>query len=157
MSFLPFAAMVLVAAGLLALFLPSKQLLLLGIAAAGGIVGKVLVDWWTLANVPGEVYQIRYILTALPLLCALAAILGYRWPRQAWQWGLVPFLATAVWNVAGPYSTVKWGNLGPIPYLFSFYVAALAAIPAIIAAELAAYAARRHQQRENDRPTTLAE
>jgi hypothetical protein len=103
------------------------------------------------------VYQIRYILTALPLLCALAAILGHRWPRQAWQWGLVPFLATAVWNVAGPYSTVKWGNLGPIPYLFSFYVAALAAIPAIIAAELAAYAARRHQQRENDRPTTLVE
>jgi hypothetical protein len=46
---------------------------------------------------------------------------------------------------AGPYSTVKWGNLGPIPYVFSFYVAAWAAIPAIIAAELAAYTARRRR------------
>ena len=145
MSFLPFAAIVLVAAGLLALFLPSKQLLLLGIATAVGIVAEVLVDWWTPANAPGEVYQIRYILTVLPALCALAAILGYLWPRKAWQWGLVPFLATAVWNVAGPYSTVKWGNLGPIPYVFSFYVAAWAAIPAIIAAELAAYTARRRR------------
>ena len=83
------------------------------------------------------------MLTALPALCALAAISGYRWPRQAWQWGVAPFLATAVWNVAGPYAAVSWGNLGPIPYLFPFYLAALAAIPAIIAAEVAAYVARR--------------
>jgi hypothetical protein len=143
MSLLPFAASVPVAAGLLALFLPSKQLLLLGIAFAAGIVAETLVDWWTPADAPGEVYQIRYILTVLPSLCAVAAILGYLWPRKAWQWGLVPFLAAAVWNVAGPYSTVRWGNLGPIPFVFSFYVAAWTAIPAIIAAELAAYIARR--------------
>jgi hypothetical protein len=143
MSLLAFAASVLVAAGLLALFLPSKQLFLLGIAFVAGIVAETLVDWWTPANAPGEVYQIRYLLTVLPSLCALAAILGYQWPRKAWQWGLVPFLATAVWNVAGPYSTVRWGNLGPIPFVFPFYVAAWTAIPAIIAAELAAYIARR--------------
>ena len=143
MSLLPFAAIFLVAAGLLALFLPSKQVLLLGMAAILGIVAEVLVDWWTPAKTPGEVYQIRYMLTALPALCALAAISGYRWPRQAWQWGVAPFLATAVWNVAGPYAAIKWGNLGPIPYLFPFYLAGLAAIPAIIAAELAAYIARR--------------
>lgn len=41
---------------------------------------------------------------------------------------------------------LTWGNLGPIPYLFPFYLAALAAIPAIIAAELAAYVARRRQR-----------
>ncbi|MGH6708745.1 MAG: hypothetical protein ACREEK_07210 [Bradyrhizobium sp.] len=146
MSFLPFATIVLVAAGVLALFLPPKQLLLLGLAAAMGIAAKVLVDWSMPANVPGEVYQIRYILTALPLLCVLAAILGYLWPWKAWQWGVAPFLATAVWSVAGPYATVRWGNLGPIPYLFPFYVATLAAVPAIIAAELAAYVARRRQR-----------
>lgn len=143
MSLLPFAASVLVAAGLLALFLPSKKLLLLGIAFVAGIVAQILFDWWTPKNAPGEVYQIRYVLTVLPSLCALAAMLGYLWPRKAWQWGLVPFLATAIWNVAGPYSTVSWGNLGPIPFVFPFYVAALTAIPAVIAAELAAYIARR--------------
>ncbi len=145
MSFLPFAIFVLAVSGLLALFLPLKQVLLIGVAAAAGIFTEVLVDWWTSAR--GEAYQIRYILTVLPSLCALAAILGYLWPWKAWQWGLVPFLATAIWNVAGPYATVKWSNLGPIPYVFPFYGAALAAIPAIIVAELAAYAARR--QRNN--------
>jgi hypothetical protein len=143
---LPFAAGFLVVAGLLALFLPSKQVLLLGMAAILGIVAEVLVDWWTPAKTPGEVYQIRYMLTALPALCALAAVLGYRWPRKAWQWGVTPFLATAVWKVAGPYATVQWGNLGPIPYFFPFYIAALAAIPAMTAAELAAYVARRRQK-----------
>jgi hypothetical protein len=143
---LPFAAILLGAAALLALFLPSKRVLLLGIAAVLGVVAQALVDWWTPAKTPGEVYQIRYMLTALPVLCALAAVLGYLWPRKAWQWGLAPFLATAVWNVAGPYATLRWGNLGPIPYLFPFYIAALAAIPAITAAELAAYVARRRQK-----------
>jgi hypothetical protein len=141
----------LVVVGLLALFLPSKQLRLLGIAAAAGIVAQVVLDWWTPANATAEVYQIRYVLTVLPALCALAAILGYLWPRKAWQWGLAPSLAAAVWNVAGPYSTVKWGNLGPIAFVFPFYAAAAAAIPAITAAELAAYAARRRQRLGNDR------
>ena len=146
MSLLPFAAIFLGAAALLALFLPWKQALLLGMAAILGIVAQALVDWWTPAKTPGEVYQIWYMLTALPALCALAAVLGYRWPRKAWQWGLAPFLATAVWNVAGPYAALRWGNLGPIPYVFPFYIAALAAIPAIAAAELAAYVARRRQR-----------
>lgn len=157
MSLLTFAATVLAVAGLLALFLPPKQLLLLGMAVAGGIAAQVLVDAWTPANAPGETYQIKYILTALPALCALAATLGYLWPRKAWQWGLTPFLAGAIWNVAGPYSTLGWGNLGPIPYLFSFYGAALAAIPAIAAAEFAAFAARRRQRARKDQPPASAE
>jgi hypothetical protein len=148
-SLLPFAVTFLVAAGLLALFLPSKHVRLLGLAAAMGVIAQLLVEWWTPAKTPGEVYQIRYMLTALPVLCAFAAMLGYLRPRQAWQWGLAPFLATAVWNVAGPYAELKWGNLGPIPYLFPFYLAALAAIPAITAAELAAYIARRRQKAQS--------
>jgi hypothetical protein len=44
------------------------------------------------------------------------------------------------------YATIRRDNLGPISYLFPFYIAALAAIPAITAAELAAYIARRRQK-----------
>jgi hypothetical protein len=140
MSLLPFAIFILAAAGLLALFLPSKQVLLIGLAAASGIFADVLVDWWTRGA-----YQTRYILTVLPFLCALAAFLGYLWPWKAWQWGLVPFLAAAIWNVAGPYATASSGNLGPFSYVFTFYAAAWAAIPAIIVAELAACIARRRR------------
>ena len=50
MSLLPFAVTFAVAAGLLALFLPSKQVLLLCIAAATGIVAEVLLGWWTPAK-----------------------------------------------------------------------------------------------------------
>ena len=147
MAFPSFAIFVLATAGLLALFLPAKQVLLIGVAAAAGIFADVLVDWWTKGA-----YQTGYMLAALPFLCALAAFLGYLWPWQAWQWGLVPFLAAAFWTVAGPYATVSWGNLGPIPFVFPFYVAAWAAIPAIIAAELAAYIARRRSSpgRQNE-------
>jgi membrane-bound metal-dependent hydrolase YbcI (DUF457 family) len=56
-SLLPFAAILLGAAALLALFLPSKRVLLLGIAAVLGVVAQALVDWWTPAKTPGEVYQ----------------------------------------------------------------------------------------------------
>ena len=120
MSSLPFAVTFLAAAGLLALFLPSKQVLLLGLAAATGIVAEVLVDWWTPAKTPGEVYQIRYMLTALPALCALAAVLGYRWPHQAWQWGLAPFLATAVWKSRAPTQHSDGATLGRSPICFRF-------------------------------------
>jgi hypothetical protein len=54
--------------------------------------------------------------------------------------------ARAGWHVVGPYATVRWDNLGPISHLFPFYIAALAAIPAITAAELATYIARRRQK-----------
>ena len=49
------------------------------------------------------------------------------------------------WHVAGQYATVRWGNLGPIRYLFPLYIAALAAILTMTAAELAAYIARRQK------------
>jgi len=141
MSFLPFAIFVLAAAGLLALFLPSKQVLLIGIATAAGIVADVLLHWSVPA--PGDAYQIKFMLIASVPLYALAAVLGHVWPWKAWQWGLIPFLAAALWNVAGPYATVHWGNLGPIPYVFPFYVAVWASLPAIVVAELAAYFGRR--------------
>jgi hypothetical protein len=80
-SLLPFAVTFLVVAGLLALFLPSKHMLLLGLAAAMGVIAQLLVEWWTPAKTPGEVYQIRYMLTALPVLCAFAAMIGGRGRR----------------------------------------------------------------------------
>ena len=147
MSLLPFAVTFVVVAGLLALFPPSKQVLLLGLAAAMGIVAQILVEWWTPAKTPGEVYQIRYMLTALPALCALAAILGYRRPRQG--------VAVGRCTVSGYrglecYGTVCGARMGQ-PRADPLFVSvlphpALAAIPAIIAAELAAHIARRRQK-----------
>ena len=135
-----FAIFVVATAALLALFLPFKQVLLIVLAGAAGILTDVFGDWLIPAK---GAYQLRYLQLALPLLCALAAVLGYLWPWKAWQWGLVPFLALAIWQVAGPYATVHWGNLGPIPFVFPFYTAVLTAIPAMIAAELAAYVSRQ--------------
>jgi hypothetical protein len=137
-----FAATCFFVFGFLALCLPRRHVLLLGIAALAGIVAFVLVEWLVS---PRDVWN-TFLVTAVPALCVVSAILGYVWPRKAWQWGLTPFLALAIWQVLGPYSNVKWGNLGPIPYVFPFYTAVLLAIPAIIAAEVAAYIARRRQK-----------
>ena len=137
-----FAAAVFFVFAILAPFLSRRHMHLLGLAALAGIVAPVLVEWLVS---PRDVWK-TFLVTAVPALCVVSAILGYVWPRKAWQWGLTPFLAHAIWQVLGPYSTVKWGNLGPIPYVFPFYSAVLLAIPAIIAAEVAAYIARRRQK-----------
>ena len=136
-----FAAVVFIVVAILALFLPRRYLLLLGSAALAGIVAFVLVKWIVF---PRD--DVTTLLVTVPILCVVSAILGYVWPRKAWQWGLMPFLAQAIWLVMGPYSNLKWGNLGPIPYVFPFYMAVLFAIPAMIAAEVAAYLARRRLQ-----------
>ena len=133
-----FAATCFFVFGFLALCLPRRHVLLLGTAALAGIVAFVLVKWLAPSR--------DAFVTAVPALYVMSAILGYVWPRKAWQWGLTPFLAQAIWGVLGPYSDVKWGNLGPLPYVIPFYGAALFAIPAIIAAEVAAYIARRRQK-----------
>ena len=114
-------------AAILALFLPRRQLLLLGIAAVAGIVAPALFDW----RASQGVVQVIYLISAL---CVVSA-----------QWGLMPFLADAIWHVLGPYSTAASGNLGPIPYIFPFYSAVLMAILPIVAAELAAHFTRRRQ------------
>jgi len=128
-----FAATVFIVVAILALFLPRRHVLLLCAAALAGIVAFVLVEWLLS---PRNAY---FFVISAPALYALSAILGYVWPRKAWQWGLEPFLAQAIWQVLGPYSTVVWSNLGPIPYVFPFYSAVLIAIPAMIAAEVAAW------------------
>jgi hypothetical protein len=137
-AWLAFTVTALALAAILALFLPRRQLLLLGIAAVAGIVAPVLFDW----RAPRGDVQVIYLISAL---CVVSAILSYLWPWKAWQWGLMPFLADAIWYVLGPYSTVAWSNLGPIPYIFPFYSAVLMAILPIVAAELAAYFTRRRQ------------
>jgi hypothetical protein len=128
-----FAATVFIVVAILALFLPRRHVLVLCAAALAGIVAFVLVEWLVS---PRNAY---FFVISAPALYALSAILGYVWPRKAWQWGLAPFLAQAIWQVLGPYSTVVWSNLGPIPYVFPFYSAVLIAIPAMIAAEVAAW------------------
>ncbi len=140
-AWVAFTVTALALAAILALFLPRRQVLLLGIAAVAGIVATMLFDWRTAPLHSYVVDQMTYI----SALCVVSAILGYLWPWKAWQWGLTPFLADATWQVLGPYSTVAWGNLGPIPYIFPFYSAVLLAILPIVAAELAAYFTRRHQ------------
>ena len=138
-AWVAFTVTALALAAILALFLPRRQLLLLGIAAVAGIVATMLFDWRVPQRHSEVMYQMIYLFSAL---CVVSAILGYLWPWKAWQWGLVPLLGDAIWQVVGPYSTAGWGNLGPIPYIFPFYSAVLLAIPLIFAAELAAYIAR---------------
>src|ERR1043166_6684005 len=140
-AWIAFIVPALALAAIAALFLPRRQLLLLATAAAAGIIAAILFDW---RAAPGHSYvgQLIYLIAAV---CVVAAILSYLWPRKAWQWGLVPFLADAVWQVLGPYSTVAWGQLGPIPYIFPFYSAVLLAIAPIVTSELVAYFARRRQ------------
>ena len=137
-AWVAFTATALALAAILALFLPRRQLLLLGIAAVAGIVAPVLFDW----RASQGVVQVIYLISAL---CVVSAILSYLWPWKAWQWGLMPFLADAILHVLGPYSRVGPSGLGPIPYIFPFYSAVLMAILPIAAAELAAYFTRRHQ------------
>jgi hypothetical protein len=137
-AWVAFTVTALALAAILALFLPRRQLLLLGIAAVAGIVAPVLFDW----RASHGAVQVVYL---IPALCVVSAILSYLWPWKAWQWGLMPFLADALWYVLGPYSTVAPSNLGPIPYIFPFYSAVLMAILPIVVAELTAYFTRRHQ------------
>ena len=140
-AWVAFTVTALALAAILALFLPRRQLLLLGIAAAAGITATMQFDWRA-AALHSYMDRMIYLISAL---CVVSAILSYLWPWKAWQWGLVPFLADAIWQLLGPYSTVAWGKLGPIPYVFPFYSAVLLAILPIVAAELAAYFTRRRQ------------
>ena len=137
-AWVAFTATALAFGAILALFVPRRQLLLLAVAAVAGIVAPVLFEW----RASQGVVQVIYLISAL---CVVSAILSYLWPWKAWQWGLMPFLADALWQVMGPYSTAHWGRLGPIPYIFPFFSAVLMAILPIAAAELAAYLTRRHQ------------
>ena len=133
-----FTVTALALAAILALFLPRQQLLLLGIAAAAGILASVLFDW----RASQGYAQVIYVISTL---CVVSAILGYPWPWKAWQWGLMPFVADAIWRVLGPYSHVGSGKLGPIPYIIPFYGAVLMALLPMVVAELVAYCARRRQ------------
>lgn len=139
-SWVSFAVAMFGLAAMLALFVPHRQLLLLGIAAVAGIVAPILFDW----RASQGATQVIYLIASL---CVVSAILSHLWPRKAWQWGLVPFLADAIWQVVGPYSTVAPGNLGPLSYFLPFYSAVLMAILPMAVAELAAYFTRRRQAR----------
>jgi len=67
---------------------------------------KALVDWsW-------------YRATGMPIICLLAAALGFLEPRHAWRWGLLPIIVVPPW--------VLWrsggnGALWPIFFIMFLY------------------------------------
>ena len=93
-AWVAFTATALAFGAILALFVPRRQLLLLAVAAVAGIVAPVLFEW----RASQGVVQVIYLISAL---CVVSAILSYLWPWKAWQWGLMPFLADALWQVMG--------------------------------------------------------
>lgn len=123
------------------------KLFYVGTAALAGIVAIVLVGWGTGCRMDGctteetEAFRFWYWLAATPALCIVAAVLGYRSPRKAWVWGLLPLAAQWVWDVPG--SSVGTGNMGPFAHVVVLVMYALSAIPSIIAAEIAAHVSRR--------------
>ena len=69
-AWVAFTATALALAAILALFVPRRQLLLLGIAAVAGIIAPALFDW----RASQGVVQVIYLISAL---CVVSAILGY--------------------------------------------------------------------------------
>ena len=129
-----------------------------GTATLAGILAIVLVrrstgctvDVCTTAEM--EAFRLWYWLAATPALCIVAAALGYRSPRKAWIWGLLPLAAQWLWDVPG--SSVGTGNMGPVAHLVVLIMYALSAIPSVIAAEIAAYVSRRKRMAEQPVPSS---
>jgi hypothetical protein len=97
-SWFAFAVAALALVAILALFLSRRHVLLLSIAAAAGIIATMQFDWRA-APLHSYVYKMTLMILAVSVV---SAILGYLSPSKAWQWGLVPFLADAIWQVWGP-------------------------------------------------------
>ena len=71
-----------------------------------------------------------YFLIGIPVVCMVAAGLGFVEPRKPWRWGLIPLMAQAVWMVV----TQGVGNLLPL----GLVVFGVLAIPSMITAWLGA-------------------
>jgi len=130
----------------------SAKVFYVGTAALAGIVAIVLVrrgtgctvDVCTTAEM--EPFRFWYWLVATPALCIVSAALGYRSPRRAWIWGLLPLAAQWLWDLPG--SSVGAGNMGPFAHVVVLIMYVLSAIPSVIAAESAAYVSRRKRMAE---------
>ena len=79
-----------------------------------------------------------YFSVGVPLVCVLAATLGFVEPRKTWRWGVAPIAGQLVYMLL----MVGVGNLLPVGLI----VFAVLSIPPVIAAWLGAVIARRSQR-----------
>lgn len=111
----------------------SKESWLYGIAALSGIAVWVLVST---ASGQREAWDSEwYFLVGIPVVCVVAAGLGYVQPNRPWRWGVAPILAQAVWM----FTTQGFGNLWPIG-MVAFVVFA---IPSVVTAWLGAFVGKK--------------
>lgn len=114
-------------------------------AYALAIGGGVLL-WVATMAVGGrrEAWDSRlYWIAAYPLAIALAAWLGYRFPRRAWRWGLAIMLGQAVMLAV---TSLEFGML-PL----GFIVFAILALPLVAVAVLVAWSVARLERRRRPR------
>jgi len=116
-----------------------NTLLFIGMALAG-VLAIALVAWNTDSL---AAFRAWYWLAAIPAICIMSAVLGYRIPRHAWRWGVAPLLGQWLWEVLASGAQIGTGNLGPFAQVVVFVAYALTAIPCIAAAEIGAFLSRR--------------
>jgi len=118
------------------------RVLSFALAALAGLLAIIVVEHSTGSI---EAFRLWYWLAAMPALCIVSAILGYANPHHAWRWGVIPLLAQWLWQLYGEESQIGTGNLGPFAHVVIFAMYVLAAVPCVLAAEIAAYFARKHR------------
>lgn len=77
-----------------------------------------------------------YMFVGMPVVCAVAAGLGYLEPARPWRWGLLPMMGQAVWM----FATQGFGNLWPLGVGFFL----LLAVPPIAIAYLGTWFRHYH-------------
>lgn len=76
-----------------------------------------------------------YFQAGLPVLCLVAAVLGFTVPERAWRWGAMPLVAQTAWM----FATLGLGNLWPLGLL----AGAVLSMPLILASRVGAFLRRR--------------
>jgi hypothetical protein len=76
-----------------------------------------------------------YFTFGMPVVCLVAALLGYAEPERPWRWGSVPFVGQGVWM----FATQGFGNLFPL----GIVVLGLFAVPSIVTAKIGAAISHR--------------
>jgi len=108
------------------------------LAALAGLSTTLLLD----ARSSGLLRE-SYWTLIIPLFCILSATIGYSAPKRAWIAGVAPLFGQWLWQIIAHGDQIGIGNLGPFAHVVVLGQYALAAIPGVIAAEIAAYVSRR--------------
>ena len=103
------------------------------LAAAAGVI--ILEIATTAFGPPLRIDWDWYKTAGLPLICLLAAGLGYLAPRHPWRWGFLPIVVVPFWILFRGGG----GSMWPI-FAFSFIACS---IPPIITAYVGAWLRRR--------------